>query len=69
MFPNIYREMATHGRMSIEQLSKQIDMKPRTMSNKLNGRTQFNLDEMLKIQEVFDGIPLDELFVKENRTA
>lgn len=62
MYPNIFREMALHGRMTIEQLSKKVGITPKTMSNKLNNKTQFTLDEMLKIQKEFGGIPLDELF-------
>ena len=63
MYPNIYREMAVHDRMTIEQLSRKLGITAKTLSNKLNNKTQFTLDEMLKIQEIFGGIPLDELFL------
>ena len=62
MFPNIYREMAAHDRMTIKQLAAHVGITPTSMSNKLNGRTQFNLSEMSKIQELFGNYTLDELF-------
>lgn len=62
MFPNIYREMAARDRMTIKQLAAHVGISATSMSNKLNGRTQFNLSEMSKIQALFRNYTLDELF-------
>ncbi len=62
MFPNIYREMAARDRMTIKQLASHVGISATSMSNKLNGRTQFNLSEMSKIQALFRNYTLDELF-------
>jgi len=69
MYPNIYREMASHGRMTMEQLSKELGMNSKTLYNKLNNKTQFNIDEMMKMQTLFDGVPLDELFMRTDKGA
>lgn len=65
MFPVIYREMAVHGRMTIDELSKYLGISAQSLGYKLNGKSQFKLNEMLKIQELFGKIPLDELFRTE----
>ena len=62
MFPNIYKEMATHNRMTLKQLAAYLGISAESMSNKLNGKTQFKLSEMSAIQQLFDGYTLDELF-------
>ena len=62
MFPNIYREMAAHNRMTVKQLAEHVGITPESMSNKLSGRRQFKLSEMKKIQTIFGGYPLDDLF-------
>lgn len=63
MFQNIFREMAAHNRMNINDLSKELGICSKSLSNKLERRTAFRLDEMLKIQQIFGGkITLDELF-------
>ena len=64
MFPNIYREMAAHDRMTIKQLADHVGISPESMSNKLNGRTQFKLSEMSSIQNLFNSYTLDELFIQ-----
>lgn len=63
MFENIRREMAAHNMMSINDLSKELGICSKALSNKLNGRSEFNRKEMIKIQQIFGGkITLDELF-------
>ena len=63
MFQTIFREMAARNRMSITDLSKELGMCPKSLSNKLSRKTPFNLPEMIKIQQIFGGkITLDELF-------
>lgn len=64
MFNNIFAAMARKDRMTINQLSREVGISPKSMSNKLHGRTEFTRAEMVKIQNVFDGIPLDTLFAK-----
>lgn len=63
MFRNIFREMAANNRMTINDLSKELGICSKSLSNKLSRKTDFNLPEMLKIQQIFGGkITLDELF-------
>ena len=62
MFPRIYAAMAVKNRMTIVQLSNEIGISARSLSNKLNGRTEFTREEMIKIQKILGGIPLDDLF-------
>lgn len=63
MYHNIYREMAVRNRMTITDLSKEVGICAKSMSNKLSRKTAFNIDEMFKIQRVFGGcMTLDELF-------
>lgn len=35
------------------QVSKVLDCRPATVSDKINGKTKFSFDEAFKIQEVF----------------
>lgn len=67
MFPNIFAAMAARGRMTIKQLSKESGIPERTLSMKLNGKTDFTLSNMLSIQRVLydkngKTISLDVLF-------
>ena len=62
MYPNIYKEMAAHDRMTIKQLAAKLGISPNSLSNKLNGRSDFKLGEMSKMQNLFSGYTLDELF-------
>jgi DNA-binding XRE family transcriptional regulator len=54
--------MAAHNRMTIKQLAEHVGITPDSMSNKLNGKTQFKLSEMSSIQALFNSYTLDELF-------
>ena len=65
MFPRIYAAMAVKNRMTIVQLSNEIGISARSLSNKLNGRTEFTRKEMIKIQKILGGIPLDDLFATD----
>lgn len=65
MFPRIYAAMAVKNRMTIVQLSNEIGISARSLSNKLNGHTEFTRDEMIKIQKILGGIPLDDLFATD----
>lgn len=62
MFPNIFAAMAANNRMTIKQLGREVGISAKSMSNKLNKRTEFTRSEMLKIQKILGNAPLDELF-------
>lgn len=62
MFQNICREMAAH-RMTIEQMSRELGICSKALSNKLSGKNEFKHREMLRIQAMIGGgMTLDELF-------
>lgn len=61
MFPNLYTEMASHGRMSQKSLAKALEVSEKTLSEKMHGKTDFRLSEMRRIQQIFNK-PLDYLF-------
>ena len=62
MFRNVVREMAVR-RLSSDKLGKELGISGKTVRNKLENRTKFNIDEMIKIQQLFGGgMTLDELF-------
>ena len=62
MFQRLIAEMAIR-KMSINQLSKELGISSRALSNKLNGKSDFDRKEMFKIQQIFgDNLTLDELF-------
>ena len=65
MYSAIYREMAAHGRMSTKSLADRLGLNEKTMGRKLAGKSHFTIDEMFAIQDLFDGIPLDELFARD----
>ena len=61
IFPNLLIEMR-RNRYSQKGLAEYIGMAAETMSRKLNGRSDFTLSEMQKIQSVFPDCTLDYLF-------
>ena len=66
MFPMVFAAMAANNRMTIVQLSHEIGISSRSLSSKLNGRTEFTRDEMVKIQKIVGrGLTLDNLFATE----
>ena len=66
MFANLYGELGKK-RMSIAELARMIEVNPKTLSNKLNGKTDFTYTEMLKIKEILNGETLDILFEKTEK--
>lgn len=63
MFPNLMVEMKLKH-YSQRGLAKYVDMSEKSMSKKMNGRTEFTLREMRRIQTVFPNCSIDYLFVK-----
>lgn len=62
MFPNLRAEMARKG-ITSKRLSIVIGVSPKTLSNKLYGRSEFTLAEMLAIKNrLFPDLSLDYLF-------
>ena len=68
MFKNIYGRLG-ELRMPIKELAKRIGVNPKTLSNKLNGKTEFIYSEMLKIQKILGGENLDKLFTTEPKAS
>lgn len=62
MYYILERELK-RSKITREQLAKMIGISISTVSEKLNGRTAFKLDECQKIKKVLGTpLPLDELF-------
>ena len=53
--------------IKIKELAKKMELTVTTLKNKLDGREEFYLDEMIKIKNIFqlDRKACDELFFKE----
>ena len=64
-FPNLEAEMSRHG-IDNRALSNRIGISLSSVSNKLNGRTEFNLSEMRGIKAVFPGCTYEYLFEAES---
>ena len=60
-FENIYRELAG-SHMTQKELAKTMGISEKSLTNKLYGRTEFNLPEMLNAKRAFPGCTLDYLF-------
>ena len=63
IFPNLMIELK-RNHYSQQGLARYIGISPSSMQNKLKGRTQFTLQEMLAIQSVFRNCSLDYLFTE-----
>lgn len=66
MYPVIYSELAKHGRMSVRELARRINLSETALYNKLHGKSAFKINEMFSIQKELGGVPLDELFTQAN---
>lgn len=64
MFPNLNAEMARHG-LKAKELAAALSISERTVSNKLNGKTEFTLSEIKKITALFPNISIDYLFISD----
>lgn len=66
MYPNLYAELARKG-MTKVALAKEIGMPFSTLADKLAGRTQFNLNELVAIRsKINPEVSLDYLFYTKN---
>lgn len=61
MFPNLSAEMA-RIRMTLIMLSEVTGIGYESLKNKVNGKTEFKRDEMIKIKRVFPECTMDYLF-------
>lgn len=62
MFPNLKAEMARSG-FDGKKIAAFIGISPKSFSNKLCGKTEFNRSEMMKIQSCFfKGLSIEYLF-------
>ena len=65
MYPNLRAELARKN-MSIPQLAELTGIKTTTLYDKYNGRSDFTLDEAVKIRDCLGlDMSIDELFRKE----
>lgn len=65
MFPNLKAEMARRN-IKVKDLASSIGVAPKTVYNRLSGRTEFTLSEMLTIKRhYFPDLTLDYLFNKD----
>lgn len=63
LFPNLLIELK-HNRYSQKGLARYIGISEKSISKKLNGKTEFTLKEMEAIQSVFSSCSLDYLFTR-----
>lgn len=69
MFTVIDMERARDG-LSIKELAYKANMKYETLLAKLNGKSEFNRSEMLRIQKAFSKkVSLEELFSSNQNQA
>lgn len=65
MFPNLRAEIARRN-LSVAGLARLIGMKQTTMSDKYHGRSNFSLDDAIKIKEALGlDMSIEELFQKD----
>lgn len=62
MFPNLRAEMARLG-ITANEVSAQLGCTPKTLSNKLSGKSEFTRAEIFKIRNsFFPDLTIDYLF-------
>lgn len=49
MRANLLRSEIIANNMTVTSLAETVDMKPKTLYNKINGTSQFTVDEVVKI--------------------
>lgn len=65
MYPNLRAEMARKN-VTLSWLADQIKMHVSTLSEKMNGKANFSLDEAKKIKKALGvDLSIDDLFYKE----
>lgn len=59
------RLLMLKNKISMQDIGKELNLHRNTISQKINGKAEFTLDEMLKIRDkFFANATLDELSVK-----
>lgn len=66
MFTNLVAEIAKKGLKKTE-IASRLGMTPETLKNKLTGKTEFTLDEIKILLNIFSGYSMEYLFHKENK--
>ena len=62
MYPNIKAEMARRN-ITMKKLAEDLGMRLATLSDKMNGKYEFNLDEINRIKTAIGvDMSIDELF-------
>lgn len=61
LFPNLKGVMASKG-ITITKLAELTGMGKSTLSNKLNGHTEFNLKDIKTIKDVLDITDVEDIF-------
>lgn len=60
MFENLFLELKRQ-RVTYKKFAEELSIDPKSLSNKLNGKTEFRRNEMLKTSKLFHK-PIDYLF-------
>ena len=68
VFSNLSAELARHS-IKNSDFAKLLGITPRTLTNKLNGVTEFTLSEIKKAAKVFPNVSIDYLFEENTKTA
>lgn len=64
-YPNLEAEMARHG-IKRSQIAELLDVRRGTISDKMNGKSRFDIDEAFAIKKTFfKDCPMDYLFDRE----
>lgn len=64
MYPNLKAEMARNG-FTISTLARELGIRPATLSDKLDGKTGFTLEQGFRIKLILGvDMPLEILFEK-----
>lgn len=66
---NRVMKLMKEHKMGIEELAKKMEINKKSLEKKLKGEEEFYIEEMHKIQEIFDLNlkEIDDLFFKKNK--
>jgi len=65
MFRNLIAELARHE-ISTKELAAILNVTPKTINNKIAGRSEFTLPEILKISSIFPALEISFLFARDS---
>lgn len=68
IFCNLNAELARHDIKNVE-FANLLGITPKTLNNKLNGKTEFTLSEIKATAKLFPNVSIDYLFEEADRTA